>query len=275
MCKCGLVILLFLVIFAILFGGEGRVDTAARLLPPSGDELFGTDTLGRSLLERTAGGVGISLAAATAATVFSVVLGIMLSYLYTLPHFPKEVVLAVSDSMKSVPSIILALFLASVSGPGLMKLALAISVSHISDVSRTAYSRTSVLMKEGYIEAERSMGAGSLRIFFFHLLPHVIPYLAFQGVSVFLSAVIAESTLSYLGCGVQVPMPSLGSILSEARPVMLTAPWMIVFPASFLLLLGLSLSMIAISLSEPDSSSERSHKRKLVRISKITSDRKS
>ena len=149
--KCGLVILLFLVIFAILFGGEGSVDTASRLLPPSGDELFGTDTLGRSLLERTAGGVGISLAAATAATVFSVVLGIVLSYLYTMPHFPKEVVLAVSDSMKSVPSIILALFLASVSGPGLMKLALAISVSHISDVSRTAYSRTSVLMKEGYI----------------------------------------------------------------------------------------------------------------------------
>ena len=273
--KIGVIILVFLLLFAIFFGGEGIVDTSKRLLSPTLEEPFGTDTLGRSLLERAAGGIAVSLIAASIATVFSLVLGLLLSYLYTLPRFPKEIFLSVSDSMKSIPSIVLALFLASISGPGLMKLSIAISISHISDVSRTAYSRTSVLLKEGYIEAERSIGAGSFRIFFRHLLPHIIPYLAFQGVSIFLSAVIAESTLSYLGCGVQVPTPSLGAILSEARPVMLSSPWMIIFPAFFLLLLGVSLSLIALSLSEADSSPEGSHKRKLVRISKVSPDRKS
>ena len=269
----GIMMLVFLLLFSLVFGGEGIVDTASRLLPPSASDPFGTDTLGRSLLERTAGGIAVSAAAASIATAMSLVFGLLMSYLYTLPHFPREIVLSAADSMKAVPSIVLALFLASVSGPGLLKLSAAISLSHMSDISRTAYSRTAALMKEEFIESERCIGARSLRIWRM-MLPHMMPYLAFQGVSIFLSAVIAESTLSYLGCGVPVPLPSLGSILAEARPVMLTAPWMVVFPALALLLLGIALELLALSFSEFDTSSEGSHERELVGVSEISSDGK-
>lgn len=272
--RIGVLILLSLVIFAIVFGGEGIVDTSKRLELPSAEEPFGTDTLGRSLLTRTAGGLASSLVIASAVTVISTALGIILSYLYTLPRFPKEILLSVADTMKAVPSIVLALFLASLSGPGIMKLIAAISISHISDISRTAYSKTAMLMNEEFVEAERCIGARNSRVFFRIMLPHIMPYLAFQGVSIFLSAIIAESTISYLGCGIAAPQPSLGSILSEARPVMLSSPHTVLFPAAVLLLLGIALELIAISFSESDTASERSHQGELVGIAEVSSDRK-
>lgn len=272
--RIGVLILLSLVIFAIVFGGEGIVDTSKRLEPPSAEEPFGTDTLGRSLLTRTAGGLASSLVIASAVTVISTALGIILSYLYTLPRFPKEILLSVADTMKAVPSIVLALFLASLSGPGIMKLIAAISISHISDISRTTYSKTAMLMNEEFVEAERCIGARNSRVFFRIMLPHIMPYLAFQGVSIFLSAIIAESTISYLGCGIAAPQPSLGSILSEARPVMLSSPHTVLFPAAVLLLLGIALELIAISFSESDTASERSHQGELVGIAEVSSDRK-
>lgn len=257
--KLGIIILILMLIFSISFGGTGTINTSRRLEPPSFEAPFGRDSLGRSIFERTAGGIGMSIYIAAVSTLLSVGLGIVFSYLYTLQHFPKEVFLSISDSMKAVPSIILALFIASISGPGIFKLSIVISLSHIADVSRTAYSRSMILSQDEFIEAERSIGAKNNRIFFCVMLPHIMPYLSFQGASIFLSAVIAESTLSFLGCGIPAPIPSIGSILSEARPVMLQAPWTILFPSFALLLLGVSIELIAMSFSEPDSSSKGSH----------------
>ena len=253
--QAGFAIIALLIAFAILFGGGGNVDTSHRLEAPSSEAFFGTDTLGRDLFARVAGGVGMSVAVAAVSVAFSFTAGVVLSYLYTLQHFPREILLSVSDSLKAVPSIVLALFLASLSGPGVMKLAIAISLGHIADISRTAYSRTASIMGEAFIESERAIGARHSRIFFSAVLPHVIPYLALQCVSVFLSSVIAESTLSYLGCGLPVSLPSLGSILAEARPVLLSAPWMIIFPGCALLLIGTALELIALSFSESHTSS--------------------
>ncbi|MBO8437210.1 MAG: ABC transporter permease [Spirochaetes bacterium] len=271
--KAGIIMLIAIVLFSVLFGNAGIIETDNRLIPPSLEEPFGTDTLGRSLFERTAAGVGVSILSAFAVMLFSIVIGVMLSFLYTLPHFPEEVILSLSDSLKAIPSIILALFFASISGPGIVKMIIAISISHISDIARTSYTRVSALLSEDFIEAERAIGSSSFKIFR-KMFRHLCPYLSLQAVTVFLSALMAEATLSYLGCGIPVTIPSLGSILAEARPVMLSAPWMIAFPAIVLGLLGLSLELIALSFSELDTSSEGSHERELVSITKVSSDRK-
>lgn len=271
--KAGVILFLLLILFSLVFGSDGTVDTENRLIPPSSEEPFGTDTLGRSLLGRTAAGVGISIISALSVTFISASAGIVLSFLYILPRFPKAIVLSLSDTLKSVPSVILALFFASLSGPGFLKMILAISISHISDIARTSYSKTSQLLAEDFIEAERAIGSSSFRIFQ-RMLPHLVPYISLQSVTVFLSALMAESTLSFLGCGIPVTIPSLGSVLAEARPVMLSAPWMIVFPAAALVLLGFAIELIALSFSESDSATERPHQRKLVSIAKVSSDRK-
>ncbi len=271
----GICIIALLLIFSVIFCGEDAVDTARRLLPPSLSEPFGTDTLGRSLIVRTAGGTLISMGIGFAASFLSVVAGTAAAFCFSLPRFPKSVLLSLSDALKSVPPILLALFLASLSGPGIPKLIIAISVPHIADIARTSYAKVKALRNEGFIEAERSLGAGRARIFMRHMLPHLMPYLSLQGVTVFLSAVISESTLSFLGCGVSVPSPSLGAILAEARPVILSAPWAALFPAAVLLLLSLSLEVIALSLSESDASSHGTGEGELVGVAELSADGKS
>lgn len=253
--RIGCALLLILIIFSLAFGGTGDVDAFRRLLPPSLEFPFGTDTMGRSLIERTAGGVMVSIAVAASVTALSLLAGIAAAFCFSFPRL-SPVILAVSDCLKAVPSIILALFLSSISGPGIPKLIAAIALSHAADLARTLYPKVRMLQAEPFIEAERGIGAGRMRIFVFHIMPHLKPYLSLQSVSVFLSSVLEESTLSFLGCGVPVPVPSLGSVLSEVRPVMLSAPWAVFFPAAALLLLSVSLCLIALSLSEPDAASE-------------------
>lgn len=272
--RAGIIILIAVLLFSLAFGGEGDVDASMRLLGPSSSHPFGTDALGRDLLERTARGAFVSISIGAISLLISAAVGTVLAYAYSLPRFPRSALLVLADTFKAVPPMVLALFFAAFAGPGIAKMAIAVSIAHISDISRTAYSRTAALLNEEFIEAERSIGAGSARIFFCHILPHVAPYLALQGVSVFLSAVMAESTLSFLGCGVPVDTPSLGALLAEARPVMMNAPWMVAFPAAVLLLIGLSLELIALSFSESDPSAQRSHKRKLVRVAEVSADRK-
>lgn len=253
----GLAMMILLLVFSVSFGGLGEVDTSLRLTPPSGTMPFGTDTLGRSLLERVAAGTGTSLFIGGIVAIASFALGILLALCCFIPGFPRRVAFIFADAVKAVPSIVLALFSASLSGPGILSLAVSLSLAHIADIFRTSYSHASAIMKEPYIDAARCAGVGRVRIFITHVLPPLLPYAAMQSVSSFLSAVIGEATLSFLGCGVPIPIPSLGSILSEARSVILSSPWMMFFPASFLLLLGIALNLIAFSLSDPDPASER------------------
>ena len=126
---------------------------------------------------------------------------------------------------------------------------ISLSLSHISDISRTSYAESRRISKEGYVEAARAMNGSTRWIFLHHVLPNMKGYLYEQGISVFLSSIIAESSLSFLGCGVPQPLPSLGSILSDARPVMTEAWWMILFPALIILLLAASLQLLG---SKPD-----------------------
>ena len=88
-----------------------------------------------------------------------------------------------------------------------------------------------------------------------HILPALMPYIAKQAVSIFSASILSEASLSFLGCGVPVTIPTLGSMLSEARPVMGQAPWLVAFPALFLFLIGLSLELLVSGRSELDPSS--------------------
>ena len=160
--------------------------------------------------------------------------------------------LGISDGLKSIPSIVLALFASAVFGPGLAILVLSLSLSHIADISRTAYSEYSRIAAEEYIEASRQMKGSRRWIYIHHVLPNMRKYLYEQCVSVFMTSIIAESSLSFLGCGVPQPLPSLGAVLSEARPVMTEAWWLMLFPSIVLILIASSLEMM---ISDLDSSS--------------------
>lgn len=249
--RVGFSIIIFLLIVSVIVCAAGLPAGGDRLLPPSAEHLFGTDMLGRDVALRTASGTLVSAVIAASVVILSLLSGIILAYCYMHPLFPKGLLLGIADGLKSIPSIVLALFLSAITGPGIPVVVFSLSLSHISDISRTAYSEYLRIAEEGYTEAAIQMKAKRSWIFLHHMLPNMKQYLYEQGVSIFMTAIIAESSLSFLGCGVPQPVPSLGSILSEARPVMMEAWWMILFPSVVLFLMAISFQML---ISETDSS---------------------
>ena len=117
--KAALIILFTIFVFSLAFGGVGFTDLQIRLMPPSSEHPFGTDMLGRDILSRCALGTLISILIASSVTAISLAFGILLSFLYLHPSFHEGIILSVSDSLKSIPSIVLALFISAIAGPGI------------------------------------------------------------------------------------------------------------------------------------------------------------
>ena len=246
----GFSLFVLLLVFALAFSSPESVNTQERLLHPSLDHLFGTDCYGRDILRLVASGLSTSLLIALSVTALSLLLGTLLAFCFSSRKLPVAPFLFISDTLKAVPGIVLALFLSSISGPGMAKLCLALAAANVPNLARTAYSKAPVLREEAYSKAAEAEGMGETRIFFSHIFPHLWPYLMLQCVSVFSSAVLAEASLSFLGCGVPLTVPSLGRLLSESRGFLLTAWWTCAFPSAVLFLTGLSLELIGKGVRE-------------------------
>ena len=270
----GAVLLLLIMVLSLLLMGDAPVDASSRLSPPSLSAPMGTDTFGRDLAERMGTGMIVSLSIAASVTAISLASGILLSFLFSVWGLPNPLLLTVIITLKTIPPVLLALFLNALTGPGVLKLVAVLSFGNMANIAETAYSKVMVLRSEDYVLASIGLGKGRIYAFFRHMLPAVLPYLAIQSISIFSASILSEASLSFLGCGVPVTIPTLGAILSESRQVFMTAPWMVAFPALFLFLTGLSLECILAGLSEPDPSSHGSCKGKLVRVSKVASDGK-
>ena len=246
--RIGLLMLFVLVIFAVLVSGDSARD--ARFLPPSASHPLGTDALGHDIISRIGSGMLVSFAVACPATLISALGGLLLSFGFAGRKFPSTSVIAAADSMRSLPPIILALFFNALSGPGIMKIVIALSIGNIPFIARMCHSRIAVLRTEGPAVAAECLGVGRIRIFISHIIPHLLPYLLLQCVSIFSSSILTEASLSYLGCGVPPHLPSLGSMLADARSTVLVHPGPAVYPAVFLLLIGISMELIARGIEE-------------------------
>ena len=210
----GLAVLGIVIIFAAAVAGDAYADGSARFLPPSAEHPFGTDSMGRDILTLIGSGI------------------------------------PVSDSMRSLPPIILALFLNALSGPGMAKIVAALSIGNMPSIARMCHARIAVLRTEGPAVAAECMGVSRLGIFIYHILPHLVPYLSAQCVSVFSASILTEASLSYLGCGVPPQLPSLGSMLADARGAVLTHPAIAIWPAAFLLAIGIALELVAKGIDD-------------------------
>lgn len=251
----GIVMMTAIIILSLIYASPGTADGRIRLEPPSAEHAAGTDTLGRDLAGRIGYGILVSFSIAVPVSLISLVLGICLSFAFTMVRLPKALVLMLSDTMKTLPPVLLALFLNAIGGPGVIKLIIALTIGNIPNIARLCNSRAMVLRSEGPVLAASMMGVGKVRAFIKHVLPFLFPYLGAEAITIFSASILTEASLSYLGCGVPPMVPSIGSILAEARSVMLSAPWMIAIPAVLLVYIGIALEMIASGLSDPDTAS--------------------
>jgi peptide/nickel transport system permease protein len=145
--------------------------------------------------------------------------------------------------MLAIPSLIFALAIMAVLGPGLVSLLIALGLTNWSGSCRLARASGLSLKSQGYVQAARTLGYGDLRIMATQLLPNMVGPLLVIATLGMGGAILAEAALSFLGLGIRPPYPSWGSMLSEARDQITTAPWLSVFPglAIFLTVLGLNL----------------------------------
>jgi peptide/nickel transport system permease protein len=205
---------------------------------------MGGDYLGRSVFARLVFALRISLAlAATSALLAAVVgttMGLMAGY---FGGILDELVMRFTDVLFAFPTILLGLLVAMVLNPGVNSVIVTIVVATIPVFGRVARGPTLSVRETEYTIAARVIGATSPRILFRYILPNVSTPLLVQLAFTLSGALIAEGALSFLGLGVQPPMPSLGSLLRDGKTYMEIAPWTMFFPG-----VTLALAILAINL---------------------------
>ena len=205
----------------------------ARLEAPSRAHWMGTDELGRDILSRTLYGARVSLLVAVSVVGGCGLTGLAIGMLagYAGGWFDRFVNTLLINAFLSFPGILLAIAFAAFLGPGVGKVILALVITGWAGYARLARAQVLKVKELEFILAARSLGASHGRILVRHLLPNILQPVLIQATIGMAGAILAESTLSFLGLGVLAPIPSWGSMLNDARSHLFDAPHMVVFPA--------------------------------------------
>jgi len=228
-----------------------ELSASARYAAPSAQHLFGCDNLGRDVFSRTLDGAGTTLTIALAVLVIGFIFGLLIGALCGyFGGIVDAAVMRICDAIASFPSILLAMVIIALVGPGKYKIILALGLLFIPSFSRLVRSEFIKYRDRDFVRAARLAGTPALRIIFLHILPNTWPVLL-SGLTIgFNNAVLAEASMSYLGIGVGPADASLGRMLSEAQGYLLTASWCTIFPALVVILLILGVGMIGEGIRE-------------------------
>ncbi|UGQ13410.1 ABC transporter permease [Yinghuangia sp. ASG 101] len=207
------------------------VDPSVKLHGPSWDHPFGTDSLGRDQYARLVHGAGVSLLSALIATGVGLITGALLGLLAGfLRGVADLVIMRVADMLLSVPALLLSLALIAALGPGTRNAAIAVGVASIATCARIMRSEVLSIRESRYVDAARSSGARRHRVLLRHVLPNALgPVWALAALE-FAAAILAVSSLSFLGYGVQPPTPEWGAMVSDGRDSLSVAWWLTTIP---------------------------------------------
>jgi peptide/nickel transport system permease protein len=224
----------------------------ARLVAPSASHWMGTDELGRDILSRIIFGTRVSMLVSVSVVFGAGVIGLAIGALsgYFGGWFDKLVNIVLINAFLSFPGILLAIAFAAFLGPGLDKVILALVVTGWAGYARLARAQVLQAKEMEYVLAARSLGASHARILIRHLLPNILQPLLVQGTIAMAGAILAESTLSFLGVGVLAPMPSWGAMLNDARGHLFDAPHLVIFPALAVMTAVLAFNLLGDALRD-------------------------
>jgi peptide/nickel transport system permease protein len=210
---------------------------------PSKAHLLGTDSIGRDILSRVVFGARISLSVGILASALSLSIGVFFGLLAGYFGGRADTVLSqIFDIFLAFPSLLLAIGISAVMPPGLASAMLAITLVGWAGFARLVRGITFSLKEQTYVEASRALGATSSRILKKHILPNALPLLLVAGSLRVGGFILLEAALSFLGLGVQPPIPTWGSMISQNRTYINSAPWMVIVP-------GLAISITVISFN--------------------------
>jgi peptide/nickel transport system permease protein len=224
---------------------------AANLQAPSGGHPFGTDSLGRDVLSRTIWGARISLTIGVVSVALAMLGGVPLGALAAWRGgWADRTIMRAVDVLLSFPTILLAIVVITIFGPGLGHAMLAIGVAQVplyARLTRAAVLRVKIL---SFVEAARAAGCGEWRLLARHVLPNCLPPLLVQSTLLFATAILSAAYLGFLGLGAQPPTPEWGTMLAKARDFLRTAPHVSIFPGVTIMLTVLGLNLLGDGLRD-------------------------
>ncbi|MGI6125628.1 MAG: ABC transporter permease [Planifilum sp.] len=251
----GGVIVLFFLLVALLADFVAPYDYAERsedlLQPPSAEHWFGTDETGRDIFSRVLYGTRISLRVGFFAITGSIIIGSFLGLIAGFYGGWRDVIISrLFDILLAFPSILLAIAIVAMLGPGLNNALLAIAIINIPTFGRLMRSQVLSVKQEDFVLAARAMGMTNRRILFRHILPNSWTPIMVQGTLGFATAVIEAAALGFLGLGAQPPHPEWGTMLADARGFIQLAPWTMVFPGLAMMLTVLGFNLLGDGLRD-------------------------
>jgi peptide/nickel transport system permease protein len=224
----------------------------ARLLSSSAAHWMGTDELGRDILSRIIFGTRVSMLVSICVVFGAGMIGLAIGAVagYFGGWFDRFVNIILINAFLSFPGILLAIAFAAFLGPGLDKVILALVVTGWAGYARLARAQILQAKEMEYVLAARSLGASHARILVRHLLPNILQPILVQATIAMAGAILAESTLSFLGVGVLAPMPSWGAMLNDARGHLFDAPHLVIFPALAVMTAVLAFNLLGDALRD-------------------------
>ena len=254
----GLFVILAIVLVAIfadvLFDYDKDVvgiHISQKLLRPSWAHPFGTDDLGRDIFIRVLYGSRYSVSVGVVATIIGlgigVVLGAIAGYYCGLA---EDIIMRFNDILSAVPSILMGIVIVSAMGATTFNLMLAIGITSVPQFVRITRASVLTVRNQEYIEALHAAGISEARIIAFHVLPNCLSPIIVQATLRIASAIIAASSLSFLGLGVPAPAPEWGSMLSLGRQYVRTASYLTIFPGLAILVTVLAFNLLGDGLRD-------------------------
>ena len=240
-------------IFAPFFAPyePNAMDIPARMSGPTWDHFAGTDQLGRDIFSRILYGGRVALKIAMIGVSVALAIGMVLGMIAGFgPRWLDNLLLLAFDTVRSFPTIVLALATVALTGPSLELVLAIVIITSIPQYARVTRTATMSLRGTEFIQAERALGASTARILWHHVFPNVVSPLLILGAMDVPVVVSIEAGLSFLGLGVLPPTSSWGTLLNEGYLVIRDAPWMVVAAGIPLILTTLGFTFLGEALRD-------------------------
>ena len=247
-----LFLLAALVSFVWTPGDALAMNIPGRLQPPSAAHLLGTDHFGRDMLSMVMLGARTSIAVALVAVGIGMGAGVPLGLAAAARRggWPDEIIMRMNDLIFAFPSLVIAILITAVFGPGATNAIIAIGIFNIPVFARLTRGAALSLWRRDFILAARVAGKSTLRISAEHILPNVLNLLIVHGTIQFSLGILAEAGLSYVGLGAQPPIPSWGRMLADAQTMVSLAPHVAIIPGLAIVLMVLGLKLLGDGLRD-------------------------
>lgn len=245
-------IVVFIAIFAPMLTkyDPNAVDMSIAKQAPNAEHWFGTDIYGRDLYSRTIYGSQITLSVGLLVQLVTIVVGSISGLLCGYYRKVDNVLSRVMEGLAAMPGMLLTLVMASVLGPGMIQVVIALVIGRLPSMTRMMRAQVLSLKEKEFVESAKAMGSPNLRTIFLHILPHTSSYLLIRFTTGISSCMLGLASLAFLGVGLDPSIPNWGSIISDGQTLLFVYPYMILYPGIALCITVLGFNLMGEGLRD-------------------------